>query len=156
MEETGVPVKIIDLSQLTDKLYHIHFIEYISFELTTLVVIGTDCTGSWRSNYYAITTTAAPLIEVCYIYYIMWMILAQTDEIIFSARKWVHYTKTDHSKQVMYYFFVHLSDDLSVGSGYSEATFIRLEALQTRNCFQTLGKLTKQLPITDWMGPVTY
>ena len=71
MEETGVPVKIIDLSQLTDKLYHIHFIEYISFELTTLVVIGTDCTGSWRSNYYAITTTAAPLIEVCYIYYIM-------------------------------------------------------------------------------------
>jgi hypothetical protein len=100
MEETGVPVKIIDLSQLTDKLYHIHFIEYISFELTTLVVIGTDCTGSWRSNYYAITTTAAPLKEVCYIYYIMWMILAQTDEIIFSARKWVHYTKTDHSKQV--------------------------------------------------------
>jgi hypothetical protein len=25
-----------------------------------LVVIGTDCTGSCKSNYYAITTTTAP------------------------------------------------------------------------------------------------
>jgi len=23
-------------------------------ELTTLVVIGTGCTGSWKSNYYAV------------------------------------------------------------------------------------------------------
>jgi hypothetical protein len=29
------------------------------FELTALVVISTDCTGSCKSNYYAITTTAA-------------------------------------------------------------------------------------------------
>jgi hypothetical protein len=33
--------KITDLSQVTDKLYHI-----------TLVVIGTDCTGSCKSNYH--------------------------------------------------------------------------------------------------------
>jgi len=36
-------------------------IEYTSqwtrFKLTTLVVIGTDCTGSWKSNYRTITTT---------------------------------------------------------------------------------------------------
>jgi hypothetical protein len=36
------------------------YIEYTSswagFELTTLVVIGTDCTGSCKSNYYMITT----------------------------------------------------------------------------------------------------
>jgi hypothetical protein len=32
----------------------------IRFELTTLVVIGTDCTGSCKSNYHRITTTAAP------------------------------------------------------------------------------------------------
>jgi hypothetical protein len=30
------------------------------FELTTLAVIGTDCTGNCTSNYYAITTTMAP------------------------------------------------------------------------------------------------
>jgi hypothetical protein len=29
-------------------------------ELITLVVIGTDCTGSCKSNYYTITTTTAP------------------------------------------------------------------------------------------------
>jgi len=42
------------LSQVTDKLYHIRY------ELTTLVVIETDCTGSYKSNYHTITTTAVP------------------------------------------------------------------------------------------------
>jgi hypothetical protein len=37
-------------SRVTDKLYHI-----MLFELTTLVVIGTDCTGSCKSNYHTIT-----------------------------------------------------------------------------------------------------
>ena len=31
------------------------------FELTPLVVIGTDCTGSYKSNYHTIMTTKAPL-----------------------------------------------------------------------------------------------
>jgi hypothetical protein len=35
------------------------------FKLTTLVVIGTDCTGSCKCNYHAITTTMAPLILPC-------------------------------------------------------------------------------------------
>jgi hypothetical protein len=34
---------------------------WTGFELTTLVVIGTDCTGSCNSNHHAITTTAAPV-----------------------------------------------------------------------------------------------
>jgi hypothetical protein len=33
----------------------------MDFELTTLVVIGTDCTGSCKSNYNMITTTATPI-----------------------------------------------------------------------------------------------
>jgi hypothetical protein len=37
--------------------------------LTTLVVIGTDCTGSCKSNYYTITTTmVAPVIMWASIY----------------------------------------------------------------------------------------
>ena len=43
------------------------YIEYTSpwtgFELTTLMVIGIDCTGSCKSNYHTITTTTTPYID---------------------------------------------------------------------------------------------
>jgi hypothetical protein len=43
--------------------YHIILYEYTlpsaRFELTTLMVIGTDCTGSCKSNYHMIMTTTA-------------------------------------------------------------------------------------------------
>ena len=55
--------KTIDLPQFTDKLYHtmLHqaHLARTGFELTTLVVIGTDCIGSYKSNYHMITTTTA-------------------------------------------------------------------------------------------------
>jgi ketosteroid isomerase-like protein len=41
------------------------------FELTTIVVIGTDCTGSCKSNYHTITTTTAPFE---YRYAVLWNI----------------------------------------------------------------------------------
>ena len=37
---------------------------WTGFELTTAVVIGTDCTDSRRSNYHAITKTTAPAIYI--------------------------------------------------------------------------------------------
>jgi hypothetical protein len=40
-------------------LYRVHH-TWVGFELATLVVIGTDCTGSCKSNYHMIMTMTAP------------------------------------------------------------------------------------------------
>ena len=62
VEETGEPGEN-HLPQFTDKIYCIMLFQvhlaWTGFELTTLVVKGTDCIGSYQSNYRTITTTTA-------------------------------------------------------------------------------------------------
>ena len=52
-------------SSYHDKLYHTMlyrvYIPRTKFELKTLLVIGSDCTGSHKSNYHAITTMTVPV-----------------------------------------------------------------------------------------------
>jgi hypothetical protein len=54
--------KTIDLSQVTDILHHImlYTLPRLGFELTTLVVLYTDCTGSCKPNNRTIMTTTTP------------------------------------------------------------------------------------------------
>ena len=74
--------KTTDLLLVTDKLdqimlYRVHLI-WAGFEIATLVVIGTDCIGSYISNYRTITTTTAPIFQILgSYYYIMKFYLAR-------------------------------------------------------------------------------
>ena len=63
VEETGVPGENHRpaVSHLQTLSHSVVSPEWDGFEHTTLVVIGTACIGSSKSNYYTIMTTTLPI-----------------------------------------------------------------------------------------------
>jgi hypothetical protein len=59
------PEETTDSAQVIDKLYYImlYISPWTGFELTTSMVIGTDCIGSCKSSYQAITATTTPSFD---------------------------------------------------------------------------------------------
>ena len=65
--------KTINIPQVMDKLYHIMLywvhLAWAGFKLTTLVMTGTDCIGSYKSKHQTITTMTVP--HECIVHFIM-------------------------------------------------------------------------------------
>ena len=88
--------KNTDLSQVTDKLYHIMLYTSLwsRFKLKTSVVTGTDCIGSCKSNYHMITATTAPtfidwLINYCLGHIVQTLIMIDwlIDWLVFNVQR---------------------------------------------------------------------
>jgi hypothetical protein len=56
-------IKLTPLPTMFHIMMHRVHLVWAGFELTTIVVINTDCIGSYKSNYHAITTTTASYVS---------------------------------------------------------------------------------------------
>ena len=103
------PDKTTDLPQVTDKLYDVMsywvYPTWMGFELTTLVVIDTDCIGSCKSNLHMITITKAPCLYLLAVkrdlYIIKYILNVIVKHVYFAFVCWN--SKNDHTTKISTY-----------------------------------------------------
>jgi hypothetical protein len=66
VKDSGVPLDTTDMSQVNDNLYHIMLYQ-VHLTMNRIVVIGTDCIGSFKYNYRTFMTMMAPFIDWGYL-----------------------------------------------------------------------------------------
>ena len=78
--------KSTDLSQVTDKLYHImlYTSPWTGSELTTSVVIGTDCIGSCKFNYHDVPSPYLGKIHCLLPVTTLWLLLTDHPCVIWN------------------------------------------------------------------------
>jgi hypothetical protein len=94
--------KTTDLSQVTDKLYHIMLCTspWSRCELTTSMLKGTDCVGSCKSNYHTIMAMMAHI----YIYiYLNWQNVVDCKQIVLKGN--LHCIEWNWNNSVNFYQF---------------------------------------------------
>ena len=91
----------------TVMLYRVH-LSWAWFELTTLVVIGTDCIGSCKSNYHTIMTKTTPIYGQSQNDLNIKVVLSKVLSLIsFSSFCQIYYCA--HSPQLSFWEFVYTS-----------------------------------------------
>ena len=115
MTETGGSEKAPDLLQVTCKLYHImlYTSSWSRFELTTLVVICTDCIGSCISKYHAITATTAPIFVSRCIYNVHGNVIRNQNITWWRGPKNIHFQVLKHHPELKLQTLSDLMNDIS-------------------------------------------
>jgi hypothetical protein len=109
--------------QVTDKLYHImlYTSQWVGFEITTSVVIGINCIGSYKSNYHMIMAMIATYSYLKMVYISITVTIKQNDKPLW---KWISQMVAPNSFAYMEWSRILLSWRLHTVSSFEVDHFL--------------------------------